>query len=59
MTDAHSNGARGTKGINRGWGGRVFDIEFSKSGRTEGPLSIRGGCAFVLKIACFLTGLAL
>ncbi|MHC4159097.1 MAG: hypothetical protein ACYSSO_08465 [Planctomycetota bacterium] len=23
-----------------GWGGRVFDIEFSKSGRTEGPLTV-------------------
>jgi hypothetical protein len=32
-----------------GWGGRVFDIEFSKSGRMEGPLTVRGGCAFVVK----------
>ncbi len=29
-----------------GWGGRVFDIEFSNGGRTEGPLISRGGCTF-------------
>jgi hypothetical protein len=29
--------------------GRVFDIEFSNSGRMEGPLTVRGACAFVLK----------
>jgi hypothetical protein len=32
-----------------GWGGRVFDIEFSKSGRTDGPLISREGRAFVAK----------
>jgi hypothetical protein len=33
--------------------GRVFDIEFSKSGRMEGPLTSRGGCAFVAKFRGF------
>jgi len=32
-----------------GWGGRVFDIEFSKGGRTEGPLTVRGTRAVVVK----------
>jgi hypothetical protein len=36
-----------------GWGGRVFDIGFSKSGRTEGPLTVRGGRAIVVKFGGF------
>jgi hypothetical protein len=32
-----------------GWGGRVFDIEFSNGGRMEGPLIVGGGRAFVVK----------
>jgi hypothetical protein len=32
-----------------GWGGRVFDIEFSKSGRTEGPLTVGATRANVAK----------
>jgi len=37
-----------------GWGGRVFDIEFSNGGRTEGPLISRGGRAIGAKMSSVL-----